>query len=485
MREFLRFNHRRLGLRAACLLLGGLAAASAQARTGDDLWSRLGAQFKLQAEYDHPQVQRWATDFASRPHEIRTLARRAQPYLYHIVDRIEAAGVPGEIALLPFMESGFDPFAYSVGRAAGLWQFMTPTAKRFGLRQSWWYDGRRDVTASTEAAIRYLQYLQDRYEHWPVSIGAYNSGEGRMWKAIRKQNKAGQARDFWSLDLPGQTRAYVPRVLALAAIIHDPGRYGLELPPMADQPETAMVALPGQMELDVVAELADISPEWIYKLNPGFNRFATDPEGPHQVLVPADRAADLQTALSDLPAEQRVRWHRHVVAAGDTLSEIAQRYDTSTAILQRLNGLSGSQIRVGQTLLAPSADHATMLAGLPESHLARRGITEHRVRRGESLWTIARRHGMTVRRLAQLNQLSTQSVIRPGQRLKVTASKGMSTARTVTYTVRAGDSLGSIAQRYKVRASDIASLNRLRRPDLIRPGQRLKIQVEVREQSDA
>lgn len=465
--------------------MGALLASQAQAGNGQDLWARLNAQFALHAQYERPEVQRWATDFASRPHELRTLVRRARPYLYHIVDRIEAAGVPGEIALIPFLESGFDPFAYSVGRAAGLWQFMSPTAKRFGLRQSWWYDGRRDVMASTDAAIRYLTYLQDRYEHWPVSIGAYNSGEGRMWKAIRKQNKAGEARSFWTLDLPGQTQAYVPRVLALAAIIHDPQRYGITLPRVANRPETALVALPGQMELDVLAELADISPEWIYKLNPAFNRFATDPEGPHQVLVPADRADDLRAALARLPATQRVRWHRHVVAPGDTLSEIAQRFDTSTAVLQRINGLTGNRIHAGQALLAPSAEHATKLAGLPAYHLARRGIAEHTVRSGESLWTIARRHGMSVRRLAQLNQISTQSVIRPGQRLKVTAGSAASTQRTVTYTVRAGDSLGHIAQRYKVQAGDIASLNGIRRPDLIKPGQRLKIRVDVREQSDA
>lgn len=467
----------------ALLLLTG--QATAREVPGSSLWPRLQAQLALQAHYERPEVQRWARDFASRPHELRTLVDRSKPYLYHIVDRIEAAGVPGEIALIPFLESGFDPFAYSEGRAAGIWQFMTPTAKRFGLRQSWWYDGRRDVTASTEAAIRYLLYLQDRYEDWTLSMGAYNAGEGRMWKAIRKNRASGKSHSFWHMDLPGQTRAYVPRILALAAIVHDPARYGIRLPDVADAPETALVSLPGQVELDVVAQLADINPEWIYRLNPAFNRFATDPDGPHHLLLPADRAQSVVDAIEDLPKQERVRWVRHQVSSGDTLSELAQRYDTSVSILQRINQLNGTNLRVGQNLFAPSSKHATELAGLPSTHRARLGITHYTVRRGDSLWTIARAHSMSVSQLSRLNRVSRKGVIRPGQRLRV-HGKGMAQSeRTVTYTVRAGDSLGSIAQRYKVSAGSIASANGIASPDLIRPGQRLKIKLDVREQNDA
>lgn len=467
------------------LLLSASGHVAARDVPGSSIWPRLQAQLALQQHYEHPQVQRWAKDFSSRPHELRTLVNRSKPYLYHIVDRIEAAELPGEIALIPFLESGFDPFAYSEGRAAGLWQFMSPTAKRFGLRQSWWYDGRRDVTASTEAAIRYLEYLQDRYEDWTLSIGAYNSGEGRMWRAIRKNKASGKPRSFWNMDLPGQTQAYVPRVLGLAAIIHDPARYNIRLPDVLDSPETALVALPGQVELDVIAELADISPEWVYKLNPAFNRFATDPDGPHHLLLPADRAQRVLRAIDNLPPHKRVRWVRHEVEAGDTLSVLAQRYDTSTAILQRINALSGTQLQIGQELFAPSSKHATELAGLPSTHRARRGITHYTVRGGDSLWTIARKHNMSVAQLSKLNRVSRKAVIRPGQRLRVHGKGAAQTQRTVTYTVRQGDSLGAIAQRYKVSAASIASVNGLARPDLIRPGQRLKIKLDVREQSDA
>lgn len=464
-----------------------LVSSQAEARdiSASSIWPRVQAQLSLHEHYDHPQVQKWARDFSSRPHELRTLVKRSQPYLYHIVDRIEAAGVPGEIALIPFLESGFDPFAYSEGRAAGLWQFMSPTAKRFGLRQSWWYDGRRDVTASTDAAIRYLEYLQDRYEDWTLSIGAYNAGEGRMWKAIRRAKAKGTPRSFWLMDLPSQTQAYVPRVLALAAIIADPASYGISLPDVMDAPETALVSLPGQVELDVIAEMADISPEWVYKLNPAFNRFATDPDGPHHLLLPADRADRVAKAIDRLPRHQRVRWLRHEVVAGDTLSALAQRYDTSTRILQRINALPGTQLRIGQELFAPSSKHATELAGLPSTHRARRGITHYTVRRGDSLWTIARKHRMSVAQLTKLNRVSRKGVIRPGQRLRVHGKGAAQTQRTVTYTVRAGDSLGSIAQRYKVTAQSIASSNGIARPDLIRPGQRLKIKLDVREQNDA
>jgi membrane-bound lytic murein transglycosylase D len=292
--------------------------------------------------------------FARHPGHLERVLERARPYLPYVAQEIEARGLPGELAFLPVIESAFDPFAYSHGRAAGLWQIIPGTGSRFGLKQNWWYDGRRDVVESTRAALDYLEYLHGMFEgDWLLAIAAYNAGEGSVLRAIRSNRAAGRETDFWHLRLPGETRAYVPRLLGLAAVLADPEAHGLSLPEIPAGPAFTEVELDGQIDLAIAAELADIELSELQALNPGFNQWATDPDGPHRLLLPVEAAEGFSSALAELPADERVRWRRHQIRPGETLGGLARRYHTTVDVLQSVNGLKGTQIRAGAYLMIP------------------------------------------------------------------------------------------------------------------------------------
>ncbi|MEO1303262.1 MAG: transglycosylase SLT domain-containing protein, partial [Myxococcota bacterium] len=312
---------------------------------------------RLRSDFSWPITGAGRTDaqrrwYVRHPEYLNRVFERGRPYLHHIMAELEARGMPAELSLLPIVESAFDPFAYSHGRAAGLWQFIPGTGRRFGLRQDWWYDGRRDVVAATDAALRYLTYLAGRYDgDFELAVAAYNCGEGTVDRAIKRNRNAGKPTDFWSLRLPRETSSYVPKLIALADIVARPDAFGLTLPVIADEPAIASVATGGQIDLALAANLAGMDVEELYKLNPGFNQWATSPDGPHRLVVPTTQAEQLTTALADLPAAERMRWRRHKVTNGQTLSHIADQYGISQRTIRDANQLRGTLIRVGQYLM--------------------------------------------------------------------------------------------------------------------------------------
>ncbi|MCC5869457.1 MAG: LysM peptidoglycan-binding domain-containing protein [Gammaproteobacteria bacterium] len=443
---------------------------------------------------------------------IERVFTRGSLYLPHILDEIEARGLPSELALVPLIESAYDPFAYSHGRAAGLWQFIPATGRRFGLAQNWWYDGRRDVVESTRAALDYLEYLHGFFEgDWLLALAAYNAGEGRVRQAVTRNRNAGRATDFWYLNLPRETQSYVPRLLAARALLADPEAHDVVLPEIDDVPGFAIVPVEGQMDLALAAELADVTTDEIYRLNPGFNRWATDPEGPQRLLVPADRAELFSERLAVLDTSRQVQWSRHRVASGETLITIARRYGTTVEVIRDVNELRGNVIRAGEYLMVPQAVRSLeRYTGSADMRLAAtqnrpRGDTrrEHTVARGESLWTISRRYGVNVRQLAQWNGMAPGDTLRAGRTLVIwqqgTAAAGTSAPtaatlaqtaapseaarlRNLTYTVRQGDSLWRIATRFAVSVDDLIAWNNLARDAVLRPGQRLTLQVDVTRQ---
>ena len=218
---------------------------------------------------------------------------RAQRYLPFIIDELERRELPMELALLPIVESAFDPFAYSHGRAAGLWQMIPGTARRFGVRQNWWYDGRRDIVDSTHAALDYLTYLHDLMDgDWPHAIASYNSGEGNVLRAIKRNRASSKPTDFWNLSLSRETSAYVPRLMALVEIVRDPDAFDLTLPELVLEPQFAVADIGGQLDLALAAELAGMDLDTLYSYNAGNNRWATDPDGPHRLILPVGLADD-------------------------------------------------------------------------------------------------------------------------------------------------------------------------------------------------
>jgi len=359
----------------------------------------------------------------------------------------------------------------------------------YGLKQDWWYYGRRYVVESTQAALNYLDYLQKPFDgDCLLALAAYNSGSGTVSKAIKKNRKAGKPTDFWHLTLPKETSAYVPKLLAISDVVKHPEKYGVVLEPVDSAPSFAIVDTHGQLDIAVAAELAAIDTEELYLLNPGFNRWSTHPDGPHQLAIPVSQAAVFEKNLAALPDEQRVKWVRHKIKNGETLSGIASRYNTTVSVLRNTNVLKSSNIRSGQHLLVPvaaqDASRYTALAKhLQPANNSSSGKLTHKVRQGDSLWNIARQYDVTVNQVTRWNRLDEGKLIRPGQQL-VIWQKGKISAdgkrvRTVNYTVRNGDSLYRIAQKFSVSITDLRRWNNLSRGKYLQPGQHLKLYVDV------
>ena len=380
-----------------------------------DIWQRLASGFQLTG-IQHPRIEHEISRLRRSPIAFRALMVRSEPFLFHILDRIETEGLPTELALLPAVESGFRPHVYSPDGAAGLWQFMPATGHMLGLEQDWWYDRRRAIGPATDAAISYLQKLNRRFNgDWLHALAAYNAGARTVGRAIPRARKRTEATAFWSLDLPGETDRYVPRLLAIAAVVADPAAYGLELPEIANHPYFVEVDTGGPIDLNVAARLADMTVEELLRINAGHKRWVSLPNGPHQLLLPAHKEADFSHALATLPEEQRLRWRRHRIVPGDTLGGIARQYGVTIMAIRESNQLKDSRIRAGRDLLIPLSESITLDGA--GSNLQARQRLRYRVRKGDSLYKIARRFQVSIADLKKWNRVGRY--IRPGEKLTV------------------------------------------------------------------
>lgn len=477
-----------------------------------DLWQRLRNDYAMQ-QPQHARIDSEVDWFARHPNYLDRVAERAEPYLYYIVEEIERRNMPGEIALLPIVESAFQPFAYSHGRAAGIWQFIPGTGKRYGLNQNWWYDGRRDVYASTQAALDYLQALSNEFNgDWMLALAAYNAGAGNVRKAIRHNEKKGKPTDFFSLDLPKETRSYVPRLLAISRIIAKPEDYSLVLRPIDNSPQFVRVDIGSQLDLALAAEMAQISLQELYQLNPGLNRWSTPPNGPHQLLIPIEAEQDFVEELARLPEDQRIRWKHHRVSSGETLSQIADNYRITIAEVKRANKLRSNFLKIGQNLVIPAASKSAPTYALSAEQRKKAILNQpgsgrhkviHTVTSGDTLWDIAQQYGVGVRQLAKWNAMAPRDTLQRDQQLVIWSStpkttaqathaappvslarSGNSVLQTINYVVRRGDSLARIAAKFRVSVSDLLRWNAHARDDkYLQPGQRLKLLVDITQQA--
>ncbi len=474
-----------------------------------DLWDRIRAGYALPRDSHSAVVahERW---LKGNQAYLNRVTERARPYLYYIVEKIEARDMPLELALLPVVESAYQPFAYSHGRAAGIWQFVPGTGRHYGLKQNWWYDGRRDIAASTDAALEYLASLHDRFNgDWLHAIAAYNCGEGNVAKAIRRNRRAGKPTSFWHLKLPRETRSYVPRLIAVANTIGTPEAYRLSLPSVANEPYLGPVDVNSQIDMALAADLAGVSLEELYRLNPGFNRWATDPAGPHTLLLPLEKHEAFVKGLESLPPEKRIQWERHRIRSGETLSRIALRYHTTVDVLKQINGIRGSRIRAGHSLIVPVATKSIKEYSLSaDSRLRavqaqrRRGSrTTYVVRPGDSLWHIARRYRVSTKQLARWNGMAPRDTLHPGQKLAIWQKPGLKktvltaqtsspavtgeTRRRIRYTVKHGESLWRISRRFNVSVGSLRKWNGLKKGQYLQPGQRLKVYVDITRQAES
>jgi membrane-bound lytic murein transglycosylase D len=457
----------------------------------EDLWQRIQLQLTFKVPQTRPIVEQ-RNFYSQHQSLLDRVSNRAQPFLYYIVQELEKRNMPLELALLPIVESAFDPFAYSHARASGMWQFMPATGKRFGLKQNFWYDGRRDVVESTRAALDYLQYLHDTLENdWLNAIAAYNAGEGRIGRAILANKKRRLPTDFWSLDLPAETTVYVPKLLALVDILKRPDDFDIVWKFIANEPKITIVPIDGQIDLAIAADLAELSVAELQALNPGFNQWATDPEGPHQLVLPLAKADNFSRLLAQTPVSERLQWQSYTVNSGDSLGKIASTYQTSINAISRLNKLSGNTIRIGQHLLIPMSAQATDSYQLSKRNRIAKAQnrpagsikTEYIVKSGDTLWDISRASKVTVADLAKWNGMVQRDPLKPGQKLVMWHGSDSNTStaitRTVNYKVRKGDSLARIAQRFSVSVAEIIKWNDINAEQYLQPGVQLKLIVNI------
>ncbi|WP_106478068.1 LysM peptidoglycan-binding domain-containing protein [Phytohalomonas tamaricis] len=380
-----------------------------------DVWERLRAGFRLPHDTDNPRVQHWIAWYQAHPQFFMHSAEQTSLWLRFVVFQIQDNGIPTEIALLPFVESAYDPSARNPGGSVGLWQFMPRTGDAMGLERTWWYDGRQDVPSATRAALTYLQMQADQWYDgdWPLALAAYNAGAGTVNKARDVAAHQGKPVDYWHLHLPAETMDYVPKLLALSAIVARPGHYGIELPHISDTPKFAQVGTHGQLDIKLAATLAGTSEKKIRALNPAYHRWATRPQNNPPLLIPVDNKQTFLANLAALPASKRSTWQRYVVRRGDTLSGIAARVKTPITVIRRKNALQHSSLRIGQTLLVPAGPTLT----IANQEVSSGKMNHISVKRGDSLWTLAKRHKVAIKDLARWNGMHTDQQLKPGQRL--------------------------------------------------------------------
>lgn len=439
----------------------------------DDLWWHFRQNMHWDLRLDEKRVQQELRWFKRHPEYLQRLESRLQNYLPYLFEQTQLKNMPAELALLPIVESALDVYAFSHGGAAGPWQFIRGTALHYKLSINEWYDGRRDVVASTAAALEYLEDLHNRFDSWELALAGYNAGQGNVSKALRK----GQKRDFFVLALPRETRAYVPRLLALAAVVKSPESYGLTLPVIKKRQSFTTLNVHSQFQLSNLAELLPLNLDELHAWNPSINKWATPPAGPHRIIVPASIARDkVQYLIDAIPANQRVDWQEVTVKPGDTLSQIAARYRTDVSALKIANGLSSSRIRQGKKLLIPNP--AVTQSGPPDRVA---GLSTHTVKAGDSLWSISRKHKASMKSLMRLNHIGPKDPLGIGVELALPGGKSAKKkiVRKVRYKVRRGDSLARIASKFNVSVQEIARWNRLDTNRYLQPGQGLLVYVNV------
>ena len=435
---------------------------------------------------------------------LKRVMRRAEPILPFVLDELEKNNLPSELALLPVVESAYQTFAYSPGRASGLWQIIPSTGRFLGLKQNWWYDGRRDIIESTRAAIRYLRGLAKEFDgDWELALASYNAGPGKIRSAVRYNKNKSRPTDFWNLTrLRKETKDYVPKLYALKELFGNPELYSLELLPLSNELSYEIIELDGQIDLALAADLAGITINQLYQLNPAFNRWATAPNGPHRLLLPKHKSEQFKLALLEVPPGKRINWVRHQIKPGETLSQISRRYRTSIALIQKVNKIRGTRIRAGKYLTIPTATKSLSAYKLSESarkskiqNTPRSGNKHvHLVRSGQSLWSISRTYGVSTTALAKWNGIAPIDTLSIGQELVIWTKKAVEAQRVsyiesspvenlyaLRYTIRKGDSLSRIADRFNIRVSDIRRWNKIGK--YLQPGQKIKLYVDITRQS--
>ena len=457
-----------------------------------DVWQRIRDGFRL-PEVSYPLIKVHEAWYASHPDHVRRVVERSRRYLFHIVGEVERRDMPMEIALLPIIESAFDPQAHSPSAASGIWQFISSTGRNYGLKQDHWYDGRRDITAATSAALDYLGKLYLDFGDWQLALAAYNCGEGCVARAIQRNVAKGLPTDYASLPLPTETRHYVPKLLAVKNLVLDPERFGVAIDVLPNQPYFAQITVHASMDVDSAARLAGMSYVEFTALNPAFSRNLIRSDTPVNILVPVDKTDHFE---HNLQSGSWDTWKPFAAKKGERPETIAKRFGVSMARLKEHNQfhLKRGKLVRAQTILVPIKGRGVVLAKSSDPAQPADMVENlHHVKPGETLYSISHRYGLTVTDLTQANSLSTPSLqagqvlqlpinkeadSEPDQAIRnVAFSQDIRTAlRTTHYTIKRGDTLFAIAQRFAVSVSDLKSWNSiLHKTSVVKAGKRIVI----------
>ena len=464
-----------------------------------DLWQVIANRQEIKSD-PNLRIQNHIDWISNHPEYLSSISKKAKPFMYLVVSELEQQSVPIEIALLPIVESDYYPFSYSHGTAEGLRQFIPSTGRLYGLEEDWWHADRRDVLASTKAAISYLKDLNKMFKgDWLLTLAAYNAGPGRVQKAIDANIKLGRKTDFWSLDLPKETEKYVPKLLALSQVIKNPSRYNQKLLKIDNKPFLKAIKLDSQFDLALISQWTGLSVEQIYSYNPGLKRWATPESIPYIMLLPEEVIQSFKDNLSQQTQRPKISWTRYKIKHGDSLGLIAQSYNTTINQIKSVNELDTEVIRVDKYLIVPLAQKDEDYYSLSENQREKSRLNTqknaekiiYKVVAGDSLWKISTKFNTTINNLVRWNQISPSDSLSIGKELvilkenkinkelaKIT-NTGIDINKNIFYTVKLGDNLSKIAQKYKVKVSDIRVWNDLNKKYILRPGDKLTITINI------
>lgn len=436
-----------------------LAEDISRYRHADIFWNVLRDEFALPHYEDNPAVQEKIDWFMNNQEFLIRSTLRAAPYLYYIAQQVRKRHLPAELVLLPIVESGYNPFAISNVGATGIWQMMPGTASGLGIKRNSIYDGRRDVIASTRGALNYLAYLQSFFDgNWLYAIAAYNTGEGNVLSAIRRNIRDGKATDFWSLPVAQQTKDYVPSLLALAIIISHPERYPIYFPPVRNAPYLGQVEVGRQIDLKYAALLAGISEQRMIQLNPGFGKSSTQTTSAYKLVLPIENVEKFSENFARSPINRDVNWIRYKVKTGDTLASIARKFSTTPAQISQLNHLTKNTVSRGLNLVIPSNDFSTTRdedIQLAQGETELQTKSERAIVMSDNVRTKSERYASTI----NISQAAQGYTLQPGD---------------TVYMVRSSDTIEGVAKHFRVNVQTIQIANRLKDKKLT-PGKQLII----------
>lgn len=384
------------------------------------VWEEMSQQFSLNHEATRPEVQAQIQWIIHHPAYLQQL-KKAEPYMYHIITEIKKRHLPGELALIPMVESAYNPFAYSGKGAAGLWQIMPSTGTDLGLKQNWWHDGRRNILSSTGAALNYLEYLSHFFSgNWLLAVAAYDAGEGAISRSIKNTHQTIYTANFWALRLPRETRMYIPRLLALAEVVKNAEFYHIQLPSIPHRPYFQEVTLSSHIDLTHAAKLAGVSYQDLRKLNPGYNHWSIVPHKPYKLLIPMHNVSLFSQNIApklNSPTET-ASWIRYKIRPRDNLANIATRYHSSIHDLQNLNRLKSNRLPLGQYILIPNNRDISATTPEPAHYTEPQAYKViYIVDKKDDFQKIANKFKISVAQIQAWNNLTSTSILEPGQTL--------------------------------------------------------------------